>query len=336
MKKSQRKLLKLFKEKNWENKPNLTWEEIGQLIELSGEGARGAWKRYRQEEKALSEAVEEYVDNFEARVTEKPVEIVEIEPVKLNKSHFTKEGIHVVSGCWHVPFADKQLVAGFMELLQDLGDKVVSFHLAGDFLDLNSLSSHDKGKFTAIPGLSLTDEYAAGNVILDQIDAILPKDCEKSYLWGNHCFRAKRWMGDMQNAKTPIPMPTEALKLYERGYNVHENWDNDYIKLGDHLMVLHGIYWNQYSAKKHLDVLRTSCLYYHTHRIQSYVEGNHAAFNGGFMGDLKSPAFNYASMGMKSQWQNGFNLVYVDSKGDFFMQQIIVCNGKFVYGNKIY
>jgi hypothetical protein len=34
-------------ERGWASKPNLTWEEIGELIDKSGEAARAAYKRYR-------------------------------------------------------------------------------------------------------------------------------------------------------------------------------------------------------------------------------------------------------------------------------------------------
>lgn len=334
MKKSEKKVINYFKSKGWnplQKKPNgYSWYYIGREIGLSPEGARAAHKRYRlssslnQSEKAFMEELEK-------------VEFVEDLPTTpLNKKCFTMPGLHIILGCCHIPFHNKTIFKGIYSLLEDLGDEVKGFHLAGDFLDLNSLSSHDRGRFTAIPGLTLNQEYTAGNEVLDIFDSLLPKDIEKSFLFGNHCARALKYNADMQNAKTPVQTPTGALKLYERGYNVHEKWDQDMIQLGDHLHILHGIYWNQYATKKHLDVFRKSCLFYHTHRIQSYVEGHHAAFNGGFLGDINSPAFNYASMGMKSQWQNGFNIVYISDNGNFFMNQIIVANNKFVYNGKQY
>lgn len=320
------KVLNYFKKQGWnpiQKKPShIKWSTIGDSLGMTAEAARALHKRYRlgSIEPSLQQEIEE----------------VEIATPVLNKKVFTEPGLYIILGCMHTPFHNKALFNGICDLIINIGNDIKGFILAGDFLDLNSLSGHDRGRFTAIPGLDLTVEYTAGNVILNLFDSLLPKTCEKAFLFGNHEDRAYRFMADMQNAKTPIVLPIEGLGLYERGYNVHDKWNQDAIKLGEHLEILHGIYWNQYATKKHLDVLRTSCLFYHTHRIQSYVEGNSAAFNGGFLGDIASPVFNYASRGMKSQWQNGFNIVQIDENGDFFMNQIITCNNRFVYNGKIY
>ena len=85
-----------------------------------------------------------------------------------------------------------------------------------------------------------------------------------------------------------------------------------------------------------MDTLRGSVMFGHSHRIQSYIEGNQGSWNIGGLYDITSPAFNYADRTAKSQWQNGFALVYIDSNGDYYVNQIIANNGKFVYGNKVY
>jgi hypothetical protein len=57
----------------------------------------------------------------------------------------TKNGIHIVIGCMHVPFHNKQLLNGLINFINDYKDSIVGFHLVGDFLDLKSLSKHDEG-----------------------------------------------------------------------------------------------------------------------------------------------------------------------------------------------
>ena len=52
-------------------------------------------------------------------------------------------GTHLVTGCNHAPFDNKHMTNGMIELVKDLGDKLAGIHLIGDFLDLNSLSSHE-------------------------------------------------------------------------------------------------------------------------------------------------------------------------------------------------
>jgi len=245
-------------------------------------------------------------------------------------------GMHIVLGCNHVPFHNKRMHDGIKELMQDYKNDIKGFHLIGDFLDLNTLSSHDKGRFTAVPGLTLDEEYEAGRKELDEFDAILPKDCWKTYLYGNHEDRYNRWMKNMDNAKTPLGSPEDELDLWKRGYNVKTNWMKDFFTLGSYLDIFHGIYFNVHSAKKHIDVFRGSCMYVHTHRIQTYIEGNTGGFNIGACADFTSSAFNYASRGMKSAWQNGFAIVMIDADGTYHTTQIICQDGGFFFGGKKY
>ena len=246
-------------------------------------------------------------------------------------------GMHILLGCNHVPFHNVQLHKGIIEMIKDNKRSIKGFHLLGDFLDLNPLSSHDKGKFTAIPGLTLDDEYDAGNDLLDEFDAALPKNVWKTYLYGNHEDRYNRWMSNMDNAKTPLVSPEDGLELWKRGYNVKTSWSQDYITLGNDFDIFHGIYFSVHNAKAHLDKLRRSCAYVHTHRIQNYREGEMAAFNIGACADFTSKAFNYATRPMKASWANGFAINMIDDKGVSHITQINVDKeGHFYFGNKKY
>ena len=195
----------------------------------------GAIKKVRKEiKKSLkvspSKKKSSLVEDFANQITalQKQLEFVSKNeaPKLVRKKHvFTipalsqQEGMHILLGCNHVPFHNKQLHRGIRELISDHKDKVVGFHLMGDFMDMNTLSSHDKGKFTAVPGLTLRDEYAEGNNELDEFDAVLPAGTWKTYLYGNHEDRWNRWMSSMENAKTPLDSPEEALELMKRNYH---------------------------------------------------------------------------------------------------------------------
>ena len=245
-------------------------------------------------------------------------------------------GMHILIGCNHVPFHNVEMHNGLIELIKDHKKQIKGFHLMGDFMDLNTLSFHDRGKFTSVPGLTLDQEYRAGNSLLDEFDAVLPKKAWKTYLYGNHEDRWNRWMHSTDNAKTPLMSPKNALSLDSRGYQTKENWSRDFFTIGKHLDIMHGIYFSIHCAKAHLDKLRGSCAFVHTHRIQSYIEGNTGSFNLGAGADFTSPAFNYATRPMKASWQNGFAIVMVDEDGSYHLTQIICRNGKFYFGGKEY
>ena len=248
-----------------------------------------------------------------------------------------QEGMHILLGCNHVPFHHKALHRNIIELIKDHKDKIKGFHLLGDFLDLNPLSGHDRGKFTVVRGLTLNDEYFVGNELLDDFDRVLPKDCWKTYLYGNHEDRYNRWMSVMDNAKTPIVSPEDGLRLWNRGYNVKTNWSQDYVTIGNDFDVFHGIYYNIHNAKKHLDTFGRNCAYVHTHRVQSYRDGRLAAHNIGTCANLKHKVFNYAPRATKSSWSNGFAINMVDELGNSHITQIVPDDlGRFYFGGKMY
>lgn len=248
-----------------------------------------------------------------------------------------QEGMHILLGCNHVPFHHKQLHKGIKELIVDYSKDIKGFHLMGDFMDINTLSSHDRGRFTAIPGLTLNSEYNTGNELLDEFDLVLPKKCWKTYLYGNHEDRWNRWMKEMQNAKTPLKSPEEALNLRGRGYQVKTNWSQDYFTIGKDFDIFHGIYFSIHCAKAHLDKLRRNCAFVHTHRVQNYREGQMSAYNIGSCADFTSSAFGYATRPMRAQWSNGFAIDMVDSFGNNHVTQIVPNEkGHFYFGGKMY
>ena len=227
-----------------------------------------------------------------------------------------QEGMHIMLGCNHVPFHDVKLHKGIYRLIKNHKHLVKGFHLMGDFMDLNSLSSHDKGRFTAVPGLTLDSEYLEGNIQLDYFDEVLPDGVWKTYLYGNHEDRWNRWMSGMDNAKTPLVSPLEALKLLDRGYQVKTNWSQDFFTLGKDFDIFHGIYFSIHCAKAHIDKLKRKCAFVHTHRQQFYREGSLMAYNIGTCADIDAPAFGYASRPMKAQWGKGFAINMIDSEGN--------------------
>jgi predicted phosphodiesterase len=250
-------------------------------------------------------------------------------PLKIDRP-----GAYLVLGCVHAPFHNKAIMDGIGRLMGDT--KFDGLIINGDFVDCNSLSGHDKGKFTVVPGLNLRTEYAEGKKLLDSLTNELPKDAVKVYLYGNHEDRYWRFLADMQQAKTPPASPTEGLGLAEKGFAVLDNYNTHYMTLGRHLDIMHGVYYNEHCAKKHIDRFRSSVLFAHTHRIQTFVEGKVGGFNTGWLGDADHKAFNFADRGMKACWQNGFAIVTIDEHGAYYVEQIFCHNNKFYRNNKCY
>ena len=287
---------------------NKTEAEFLGFIPKENDGKRNQ-NRYQVEDK-------DWQFVLSIRKKNKPKNIEKMQDNLTAPSFKDQEGMHILLGCNHVPFEDVKLHKGIYRLIKNHKSLVKGFHLMGDFMDINSLSSHDKGKFTAIKGLTLDSEYSSGNKTLDFFDEVLSEDVWKTYLYGNHEDRWNRWMSNMDNAKTPLKSPKEALKLIERGYQVKTNWSQDFFTLGKDFDIFHGIYFSIHSAKAHIDKLRRSCAYVHTHRQQFYREGDLMAYNLGTCADIDSKAFNYATRPMKASWGKGFAVNMIDKNGN--------------------
>lgn len=246
-------------------------------------------------------------------------------------------GMYIVIGCVHAPFHLQPAFKAVEQLLHDNRSEIVGLVLDGDFTDINSLSSHDKGR-KPIPGVTLDWEYKESEILLNSLLNPLASNISKIFIYGNHEDRYNRYMSDIDNSKlgASLSSPIEGLKLVQKGFDIYENWKEDFITLGHHLDVSHGEFYNVHSAKKHIDTYRRSILYYHTHRVQQYIEGAVGGYNGGSMADFNAPVFGYASRAMKNSWLNGFNTVQIDKQGFYHIQQIICYNNSFVFGNKVY
>ena len=242
---------------------------------------------------------------------------------------------YLVLGCIHIPFQNKAIMQGIYDMMYDHSfDGLV---LNGDFLDMGALSSYDKGKINTT-GVTLQDEFDEGNKVLDKLMSLLPSNAELYWNSGNHTDRYFKWKSDVNNSKygDKVANPFWNLKLYKRGFIVNENYNSAKVDIGS-LDIIHGFYHNVHCAKKHLDTFRRNILFNHTHRIQTYREGDFAAYNCGFLGDINAPIFSYANAAMKSAWANGFAIVNSYTLTDEHFVDTIGCvNNSFVYAGKLY
>ena len=213
---------------------------------------------------------------------------------------------YLLLGCMHIPHYNKRIVQGIYDLMDT--HKFDGIVLGGDYLDMGSLSTYDKGKVNKM-GITLEDEYFVANLVLDELESRLKKDAEKVFMFGNHENRYWRWLNDVDNAKYgDLINPISELGLKKRKWKVYDNYKQDQHKIGS-LHITHGDFWNIHVAKKTLDTWKRNMLFWHTHRIQIHREGDYCAYNCGFLGDIKSEAFNYAPLSMKMKWGNGFAIV---------------------------
>jgi hypothetical protein len=280
-------------------------------------------KKEVEPNKKLRIAVKEYTS-----VIEKP---------KMNNRR-NIPGTYLTMGCTHCPWHNKQMFQALYRYLKKEKIELQGLILGGDIMDLNSLSSHDKGKI-AIQGVTLDWEYKETNKFLDELDLLkFTKTATKDYVWGNHESRYQRVMQANDESKygAALQSPEDGLNLKKRGYNVYTDWKNDVISLGPNLDIGHGEFLSTHSAKKTIDTYRKSMMYWHTHRFQIYIEGMVGGFNMGFGGDINAPIFGFATRAMKNSWVNSLTLVHLDEEGFYYIQPMMFINDKFIINGRKY
>lgn len=250
------------------------------------------------------------------------------------KASTIKDGQYVVMGCTHLPFNHKEMWNSTCALIEDL-ENLQGVVLAGDILDMHSISRHSKGKIR-LAGYTLEREYREANIELDKLDrSIGGRKILKEYFYGNHEDWYNAWGKDVDNAQlggAGAKSPYDAC-FRHRGYNVQFNWKTAKVMLGD-LEIIHGEWTNKHAAHKHASELHRNVAFFHTHRMGTYFESNIAGYNCGWGGDKTKDVFNYMSRPMKENWRNGILLVTV-IEGKAY-PQILDYNEKFLYNNKLY
>ncbi len=233
----------------------------------------------------------------------------------------------------HVPDHNVPANRAVMKLMEDI--KFDGFRIVGDYMDLAPISHWNEHKRKTLETKRLKTDYIIGNTLLDEYDKRLPKNCDKAYFYGNH----ELWV-EMLIEKLPVLEgmldPAIELHLKQRGYKVFEKL-NHIEKIG-RLSTTHGVYCNVHAVKKHIDEFKTNVLFFHTHRIGSRSSSSPAkeiaivGYNGGCLCD-KNPDY---LKNKPNKWSHGFTLVYYMPNGYFFVDNIRIVKGRFIYNGKLY
>lgn len=176
-----------------------------------------------------------------------------------------------------IPYHNKRALSIALQRCKDyLGDKNFKGEryviIIGDFMDYEPLLGKARRRYPVLQTeelRSLELEFIEAAKVLSQIESVIPKDCTKVFLKGNHEDRADQMIGkpDGQYWKKHLDID-DRLGLSERGWKVITY--NQSFKIG-HLHYTHGSFFNQHHAFKHAQHWGKNVMYGHTHQIQMYT-----------------------------------------------------------------
>jgi len=235
----------------------------------------------------------------------------------------------------HVPYHDKRAIDAVLDFATDESwDEIVQL---GDFLDIDPVSSHNKGKPGNNEGKRLIDEFSQGKDLLDQISAAVFRrnsECKRTILEGNHEHRVNRFLQE-QPALEGLIEVEHGLELESKGWNyvrAHSKGDSHVIN-GTHL--IHGISASDAHAKRTAISWGANVIYGHTHCVQSYshkMRGNNRTVIARSIGCLcrLRPAYLHCQ---PDKWSHAFAVMHINTRHRITVTVCEIENGRFAAPN---
>lgn len=237
----------------------------------------------------------------------------------------------------HYPHTDRPTWAAILDFVKR--NKVGLFVFGGDNLDCGAISHHTKGKPLHRPrGQMKRDLEGFQRTMLEPIEAVLPKDCIKVWLTGNHEDWASQLIEEQPELEGLLDFAAY-LKLRERGWIVKPQ--GGHFKHG-RLKWIHGdvLTGGQNAPRKALDTYVESVVFGHFHAFASATKVlphsakyKWQAWATGCVGNLDAGYLKKRPTG----WLNGFAITeFFGTRGHFSHFPVTTIGGQFAYGGKKY
>jgi hypothetical protein len=237
----------------------------------------------------------------------------------------------------HYPHVDKPTWAATLDFVKR--NKVGLFVFGGDNLDCGAISHHTKGKPLFRPrGQMLRDLEGFRKNMLEPVEKLLPKDCIKVWLTGNHEDWASQLIEEQPELEGLLDFP-KYLGLEERGWEVKPQ--GGHYKRG-HLKWIHGdvLTGGATICRKALDTYVESVVFGHVHAFSSATKVlpesakyKWQAWATGCVGKVNASYLKSRPTG----WLNGIAITeFYGTRGHFNHYPVTMFGGKFAYGAKEY
>ena len=220
----------------------------------------------------------------------------------------------------HYPQHSKPCLKIVLEFLEDFQPS--TFVMNGDMLDLSCISHWNNGKPKRVENKRLLKDYQGFQEdVLNPIEDILPDDCKKIFIYGNHENRVKRYTETYSTLTGIVELENNlSLDNYEIiDYNKHYN-------ITPNFLIIHGLYTTEFHTKKTLSVYNCNVSYGHIHKQQSYTRTSvidKTPLKATSMGCLCNLNPDYRN-NQPSGWTHGFMYWYKEGNNIYDYYPMIV------------
>jgi hypothetical protein len=204
----------------------------------------------------------------------------------------------------------------------------------GDMLDFAGYSDKDPRKQEEAI-CNIEDDIEAGIELLDSYDEILPEECEKVYMEGNHEYREQLYFMAYPKLRRKRSSYDRLLQLKERGYKFYPYLHQKPFKVGD-LHFAHGFRGGPNAVKNHLEKdYHVSIAIGHLH---AHYRAHSRTIKGKLIECISIPAMCQRNWkySLTQNSQQGFAVFYILPNGKYQYYPIIVENYTFVFEGQVY
>lgn len=234
----------------------------------------------------------------------------------------------------HIPFNIK---------LDPIFDFIVDFKpdtiiLGGDMHDWTAASHWIADQGSALDGQSIKKCYnELKDILLDPLRGAKPSHSRMVYLLGNHEDWLQQTINLNRNGRDYWEMENN---IDLKGYRMELIPVNNPFVVNDHLCYIHGVYTNEYHAKKTVQAYHTSIFYGHVHDVQVYTQVSPISIDHFYKGASVGCLCNLNPSYMRNKpnrWVHGFHFCYVNDKtGAFHDTQVFIVKGAFWANGRYY
>lgn len=232
----------------------------------------------------------------------------------------------VIPDC-QIPYHDKLSMRAIERYMADEEwDELVYM---GDFMDMHQLAKFTKDNPEALTK-SLSDDYAVANEILDRHQKLTPRTKNRTFIYGNHEDRVRKFMEANPQTKGLLDVSTN-LKLKEREFKEVFSYPNGEVHKIGKAYFHHGLYTGGNHAKKMCEAFGVNIFYGHTHDVQSYSKvlwGKNKTIVGQSLGCLCRYDLDYVGSN-PTAWQQAITTFYFRPDGYFNYYVSSIFHNKF-------
>jgi hypothetical protein len=234
----------------------------------------------------------------------------------------------------HWPEIDEATVAALYQFCEQ--NRPDFFILGGDALTNRMISPHTKDEVEIQSEGYIEEVEKFDTHFLKPFERVLPRKCVKVFIRGNHEDWENQYIAKNPNMKGITS--DKLLKLKDRGWVVKqcgEVWSHG------QLTWMHGEWLGggQLHAKKAVDTMCENVVYGHFHTMQSFTKVLPYHKKHKYLAQCAPIGGQYNPQWVRNApngWVNGFILVEYHSNGNFNLYPVVVSDGRFSYGGKMY